>query len=380
MLLYLALGTILLIAGAEGLVRGAAALAARMRVPPLLIGLTVVALGTSSPEVVVTVRAALAGYPGLAVGNVVGSNLFNILFILGLAALIGTLRVTAPVIRRDVPLLIAASLLTLGFALNGSIGRGEGLVLLTLAVVYTLHLAGAGIRASQTARDDSRALDRKEGRDPLRSSVPPGSPGVLVSILLVAAGTGALIWGASWVVTGATELAAVFGVPEPIVGLTVLAVGTSLPEIATSVTAALRGRGDLAVGNIVGSNLYNLFLVLGVGAVLSPVALEIAESLIRFDVPLMLGAAIALLPFAATGHRIDRWEGGVFLFYWLAYMALLVLEVLGHPVRDSMWVLFAAFLVPITLVTLGVVGMRVIRGEEDPAADEHGEEMNGEVG
>ena len=367
MILYLGVGLVLLIIGAEGLVRGATALAGRAGIPPLLIGLTVVALGTSSPEVVVTVHAALDGHPDLAMGNVVGSNLFNGLFILGLAALFGPLKVTLPVIQRDVPLLIAASLLVLGLSLNGSLGRGEGVVLLTMAVVYTLHLAGAGIRASRADADLTSAAGKG-------SRMREAYPGILPSLLLSVGGVVGLAWGASWVVQGASGIAETFGVPEPIVGLTVLAAGTSLPEVATALVAGLRGRGDLAVGSVVGSNLYNLFLVLGAGAVLAPGALPVAESLIAFDLPLMLAAAVALLPFAATGHRIDRWEGAVFLFYWFAYLTLLLLEVMGHPVRDTLWILFVAFLVPITLMTLVVVGARMAgRGQTSTNTGEKGQ-------
>ncbi len=330
-------GIVLLLAGAEALVRGSVALAGRAGVPPLIVGLTLVSIGTSAPEVMVTGIAAVEGSPGVAMGNVVGSNIFNILGILGIAALFGALHVSRAVIRRDIPLLMAVSLLVLGLAGSGVVARGEGLLLLVLAFVYTLHLAGAA----------------------LREDVPPIKPaggGVLRELFMAVGGIAALAVGAHWLVRGAVDLAGVLAVPEHLVGVTIVAAGTSLPELATTVAAARRGEGDLAVGNIVGSNLYNLLLVLGAGAMLSPTGLPVEPSAITFDLPLMLVAAFALLPFAATGFRIDRWEGVVFLVHFVAYVGVLVASALGHAVPD---LLFLIFLIPLTVITIGIVGIRV---------------------
>lgn len=309
-LLLIGSGIGLLYAGAEGLVRGGASVAARLGLTPLVIGLTVVAFGTSMPEMVVSVDAALAGSGAIALGNVVGSNIGNIALILGLSALVAPLAIHVQIIRKDLPLLVLVSVALVLLLANGVLGRGEGALLVLGLLVYTgwsVHLA------RKESADLSREMD---------AEVPAVSGSVLRDVVFLAGGLGLLVAGARLLVTGAVTLAEAAGLSEAVIGLTIVAVGTSLPELATSVLAAWRGKGDLAVGNVVGSNLFNILGILGVSAFVHP----LSQGGIRLvDLLVMVGTAILLLPLMRSGYRISRWEGGLLLGGYVVYTTYLLL-------------------------------------------------------
>lgn len=313
--LLLALGLAVLVGGAELLVRGASRLAAAAGVSPLVIGLTVVAFGTSAPESAASLRAALAGSSDLALGNVLGSNIMNVLCILGVSALAAPLAVHRQVVRRELPVMIAASALVWGLALAGNLGRLAGAGLLLGVALYT------GFLLAEARKD-------KDSRNPAADR-PRGPRELALAGVLAAAGLGLLVLGADWLVQGASGLARGLGVSELVIGLTVVAAGTSLPELATSLAAALKGERDLAVGNVVGSNIFNLTAVLGLAGVAAPHGVDVAPQLLHFDFPVMLGAAVACLPVCISGMEVSRAEGALFLLSYLLYVSLLVLQSLG---------------------------------------------------
>jgi len=347
------LGLGLLVAGAEALVRGSAGLAGRFRIPPLVVGLTVVAFGTSSPELAVSLSAALKGQADIALGNVVGSNIFNVLFILGVSALITPLVVARQLVRLDVPVMIGVSALTLLLAWNGRVSRLEGVVLLVGIVLYTAWL----VRLARAGR-----------AEPGEGVVGRGDP-LALQLVLIVAGLALLVLGSRWLVGGAVAIAKAFGLSELIIGLTIVAAGTSLPEVASSVIAAIRGQRDIAVGNVVGSNIFNLLCVLGVSAAAAPGGVAAARPALAFDLPVMIAVALACLPIFLTGHRIERWEGGLFLAYYIAYTLFLVLDAQDHDAAPLFGAFMLAFALPLTAITLTVVAIRVLRAAPRGAAD-----------
>jgi len=309
-LLELALGLALLLGGGEALIRGAAAIAVRLGVSPLLIGLTLVGFGTSTPELVASVNAAWIGAPGIAVGNVVGSNIANVLLILGVAALIFPVAVSKAAFRRDGAALIGASLVLTIIILTGALSRWAGVALLALLAAYTVYAYLSEARTAQEERGTDTAAVAN-----------PGVP-LAIAVLFALGGIAGVIIGASLLVDSAILIARSAGVSETVIGLTLVAVGTSLPELATSAMAALRRQGDLAFGNIVGSNIYNILGILGATGVIVPIA--IPAEIAGFDVWVMLAAAVALAVFAITDWRISRREGAAFLLGYAVYLALLI--------------------------------------------------------
>jgi cation:H+ antiporter len=310
-LLFILGGVGLLYFGAEVLVRGASALALRQGLSPLLVGLTVVAFGTSAPELVVSVQAALSGQGGIAVGNVVGSNIANVALILGVAALIRPLRVDPQLVRMDIPLTIAVSVLATALLADGTLGRPEGLLLAGGLVGYLVY----SVRAAR--RDPSADLFPAE----LEAARPPG--GALRDVGFIGGGLALLVLGSNALVGGAVGVAEVLGVPPTIIGLTVVAIGTSLPELATSALASIRGEGDLAIGNVVGSNLFNLLGILGVAAVTRPLG-DLALSPVDFAA--MVATVVLLLPLAASRRTLSRLDGGALTFLYVVYLGYLVLR------------------------------------------------------
>lgn len=347
--LYFVLGLTLLVFGADWLVRGASRLAAALGISPLVIGLTIVAYGTSAPELAVSVKAAWAGQPDLGMGNVVGSNIFNVLFILGVSALITPLVVAAQLIRVDVPIMVGLSFLVYGLAMDGTIGRADGALLFAGAIAYTVFLVRQSRRESAAGRNDEE------------EAVPSGSRSLPVNAGLIAVGLAALVLGSRWLVDSAIIFARHFGVSELVIGLTIVAAGTSLPEVATSVMAAIRGERDIAVGNVVGSNIFNILSVLGMAALVAPAGLPVAPALLAFDMPVMIAVAVACLPIFARDARIERWEGGILFFYAIAYVTYVVMNAQHH---DALPVFSAAmqwFVMPLTVLTLAVVSWRYAR-------------------
>lgn len=350
-------GLVALVVGAEMLVRGASRLALTFGVPPLVVGLTVVAFGTSSPELAVSLKSAWNGQVDIALGNVVGSNIFNILFILGVSALITPLVVHRQLVRQEVPFLVGVSLLLWVLATDGRLGFLDGAAFVTAMIAYTTLLIRQGRREAvpdRQAEVDGPPADgsRAEGH-------------WAVQVLLVVVGLVLLVVGSDWLVEAAVTLARRVGMSELIVGLTIVAAGTSLPEVATSVMAALRGERDIAVGNVIGSNLFNILAVLGVSSVVAPQGLVVAPSLLAFDLPVMVAVTVACLPIFFTGHLIARWEGALFLAYYAAYTAYLVLGATGHDALVGFSWVMGSFVLPLTAVTLVLLAWRH-RGVEAP--------------
>jgi cation:H+ antiporter len=346
-----AVGLLVLVAGGELVVRGSSRLALSFGISPVVIGLTVLAFGTSSPELAVALGASLSGSPDVAVGNVVGSNIYNILLVLGLATLVRTLIVQQQLVRFDVPLVIGVSVLLWLLSLDGTLSTVEGMLLLALLLAYTAISVRSG-------RREGAAVD-KEYREALEPVAVRSSRAR--DLLLFGAGLGALVVGAQALVGGATEIARSLGIPELVVGLTVVAIGTSLPEVVTSVVAAFRGQRDLAVGNVVGSNLFNILGVLGITAIVAPGGIPVAAQAIEFDMPVMIVVAVACLPLLFTGHLLRRWEGALFLVYAIAYTTFVVLEATAHPMREPFAQAMVWFVIPLTLVTLVSVVVAEVR-------------------
>ncbi|MCB0194606.1 MAG: calcium/sodium antiporter [Anaerolineae bacterium] len=340
----------LLIWGADFLVRGASKLALAVGISPLVVGLTVVAYGTSAPELAVSVQSSFAGVADIAVGNVVGSNIANVLLILGVSAVIAPLAVSTQLVRFEVPLMIGVSLLVLGLGWDGSIGRGNGLLLFCGGIAYTV-LAIWQSRRETSANKNAPSSSSTDNEDP---QVPQHSEHILFQLGLIAIGLVLLVFGANWLVDGAVEIATYFGVSQLIIGLTVVAVGTSLPEMATSVVASLRGERDIAVGNIVGSNIFNILIVLGLSGAVSPLGLTVPASALVFDIPVMIVVAFACLPVFFTGSLIARWEGALFLGYYIAYVGYLILQVTQQPLLPLFYFTMTVFVIPLTTLTLSI--------------------------
>lgn len=347
------MGLLVLTTGAEILVRNASALALAMRISPLVIGLTVVAYGTSTPELVVSLQSSLHGQPDIAVGNVIGSNIFNVLFILGVSALIIPLTVSQQLVRFDVPLMIGLSFLMGVMAIDGHIGRVDGLLLSGGLVAYTAW-AIVKSRKEQIAIKEEYATEF--GRET------PGSPHRIVwNAVLMITGLLLLVQGSGWFTDSATSIARQFGVSELVIGLTIVAAGTSLPEVATSVLAAFRGERDIAVGNVVGSNIFNILGVLGLSSVFSSEGISVSETALSFDIPVMIAVATACLPVFFTGHLIARWEGGLFFLYFLAYTSYLVAAATSPSVTRTLTVVVGGFVIPLTAITLVTGALRSCR-------------------
>ncbi len=365
----LAAGLALLLVGAEGLVRGASGIAARLRIPPLVIGLTVVAFGTSSPELAVSLRSAFDGQTGLAVGNVVGSNVFNVLFILGLSALITPLAVSRQLVRVDVPIMVTASAVAWFMAVDGRIGRAEGVILAAALLLYLVLQVRLGMTdGGADAEKPGRAAPEGSREVAAVSGVAKRQTPLPVQVAMTVVGLVLLVLGARWLVAGAVEIAAALGVSDLVIGLTVIAGGTSLPEVATSVLASLRGERDIAVGNVVGSNIFNLLGVLGLTAMIAPGGLPVPSATPAFDLPFMTAAALACLPVFFTGLAISRWEGAVFLGYYLAYASYLLLRATEHDALPLLSWVMVGFAVPLTLIVLAgsLVQARRRRGGTAP--------------
>ena len=352
---FLILGLVVLVIGAEGLVRGASRLAALAGIPALIIGLTIVAFGTSAPELAVSITSALNGQPNLTLGNVIGSNIFNVLFVLGISALIAPLVVAQQLVRWDVPIMVGASFALLFFALDGQIGRTEGALLFAAFAAYTLF------QVWQARRERNSAVKEEYEDEYAPPVVRNRSLEVARDVAFVLGGLVLLVLGARWLVNSAVAIAQSLGISELIIGLTIVAAGTSLPEVATSVIASLRGERDIAVGNVVGSNIFNILTVLGLATFLSPAGVQVATEAQRFDIPVMTAVAVACLPIFFTGNTIARWEGFLFLGYYVAYTIYLVLVATQSPSQAAFGTAMLWFVLPLTLVTLGVSLWRTLR-------------------
>jgi cation:H+ antiporter len=351
-LVFFLLGLVALVLGAELLVRGASRLALSFGISSLVVGLTVVAFGTSAPELAVSTQSALSGQVDIAIGNVVGSNIFNVLFILGASALITPLLVNQQLIRQEVPIMIGFSLLAWGLAADGGLSWRDGALLVALLLAYTAFVILQSRRAQPrevTAEyDEALAIPADRGWDRHWA--------VQVSLVLV--GLCLLVLGSHWLVDAAVRFATWLGVSELVIALTIVAVGTSLPEVATSIVAAVRGERDIAVGNVVGSNIFNLLGVIGVAALVAPRTLPVSPAMLAFDLPVMTAVAVTCLPIFFTGHLIARWEGAVFFGYYLAYTAYLVLAAQQHDALAGFSLVMEVFVLPLTALTLAIFALR----------------------
>lgn len=356
-ILQLVGGLTLLTFGAEVLIRNAVKLALAARISPLVVGLTVVAFGTSAPELVVSVQAVLNGEPDIALGNVIGSNTCNVLLILGLSALITPLTVDVKLIRFDVPLMIGVVVLMWIFALNGLIGRLEGLVFFCGLITFTVWSIVASRRSS------TPALER-EFAEELPAEAEPATAGkVLQWIVLFALSLALLSVGSQMFTSGAIAIARWLGVSELVIGLTIVSIGTSLPEVATSVMAAWKGERDIAVGNVVGSNIFNVLCVLGITATVAPSGVPIPSAALHMDIPIMVAACLACLPIFFTGHRICRWEGALFLIYYVGYLLALFFIATTSPLLETYTLVMLTVVVPLTIITLMVGVVRAWRAQ-----------------
>ncbi|WP_281877785.1 calcium/sodium antiporter [Pseudomonas atacamensis] len=338
-------GLVLLLIGAELMVRAAVRLAERLRVRPLIIGLTIVALGSSAPQMTVSLQAALTDNPDIAVGSVVGSGIFNILVTLGLSALIIPLRVSRQLVRLDIPLMIGASLLVFILAWNKDLGRFDGVLLLGALALYL------GLLLRQ-----SRHSTRPHTERPTETQ-----QSWLVSGLMIFAGLAMLVFAGRLLLGAAVVVATDLGLSERVIGLTVVAVGTSLPELATSLIAALRGQRDIAVGNVIGANLFNLLGVLGLTALLAPTPLSVSPNALDFDLPVMLGVAALCLPVFYSGYRVTRAEGLLLLGLYLVYGLHVVSFTTGMPLAGKLERLMLFYVLPALLTFLLFTSIRAWR-------------------
>ena len=296
------IGIYIVLKGADFLTEGAVSLAQRMNMPEMLIGLTVVAVGTSMPEFFVSVTSALLGTTDLAVANVVGSNIFNVLLIAGVSAVVSPMVISRSTVRRDIPVAVMASLILLGFGIYGSISRAAGILFIALLVAYTIY-------AIRTASPDESQMT---GRKPYT---------LLGAIGRIVIGLTGLVVGSDCFVSSATEVAGMLGISEAVIGLTIVAGGTSLPELATSVVAARKGQSSIAIGNVIGSCVYNILLIIGVTGIITPMTIE---GLSILDFALMMASITLLWLFSFTKYKVERWEGWLMIAIFACYLAWLV--------------------------------------------------------
>lgn len=335
-LLWFIVGLTALISGAELLVRYVSKIALKLNIPKVIIALTVVAFGTSAPELAVSVQATLDGQTDLMLGNIIGSNISNTLLILGLSALFIPLKVHKNLIKSDAPIMIGITILLFFLSYNGALGFWECLLLVFLLMIYLLFLA------------------RQKGE----ISIPDVNPdkdktgNMVVNVIFTIIGFVLLITGARWLISSSLIFAEMAGVSELIIGLTVVAIGTSLPEIVISLVAAYRGERDIAVGNVIGSNILNMLAVLGFAGIFSSELIPIQDALLSFDFPVLIAASIACLPIFYTGHKIVRWEGGIFLMFYFAYLFYLFLSSTDHRFLDVFINIMVFFVIPVAIITI----------------------------
>jgi len=339
------LGLAALFFGAELLVRGASRFGAAIGISPLVVGLTIVAFGTSSPEMAVSVKAALTNHPDLIIGTNLGSSIFNILFVLGLCALISPLEVSQQLIWYEVPIMIGAQLLLLILSLDGRINRIDGFILFSGIIAYTIFAIYKG-------RKETKAI--KTEYDTAFKPKMPEQKALFIGKQLAFVVTGLFfcILGANLLLDSAVILARAFGVSELVIGMTLVAAGTSFPEVATSVVATIRGQRDIAIGNVVGSTIFNILGIIGVAGLVAPGGIAIAPSVTQFELPIAIAASVACLPIFFTGHKIGRFEGLLFLGYYIAYISYLVMSAQSHEFLPMFRQVMIWFVEPLTLVTI----------------------------
>lgn len=328
------IGLVLLLIGAELLVRGASRLATTIGMSPLIVGLVVVSFCTTSPELAVSASSALAGEADLALGNVAGSTIFNILFIIGLSAMFAPLVVKLQLIRLDVPIALAAAVVVWLMSLNGGIDRLDGMLLFAGIVAYVIFLT---VQARREKDPDALAQFDTEYAQPARDRRQ-----LIVYLLLIVGGLAMLVIGSNWMVDGAVSLARLFGVDDVLIGLTIIAAGTSLPEIMTAVMATRRGERDIAVGNVVGSSIYNLLAVLGVTAIVAPDGVPVPPYVLRLGLPVMIGVIALCIPMFYLGMNVSRKEGVMLFGFYIGITGFFILRGINHPAADVVGIVVAA--------------------------------------
>lgn len=342
------LGLAFLTVGAELLIRGASRFGLAIGISPLVVGLTIVALGTSSPEMAVSLQAALTDHSDIVIGTNIGSTIFNILFTLGICALMAPIVVSQRLIWYEIPIMIGAHLLLLVMSFNGKISRLSALVLVVGIVSYTVFAIVRGRRETKTIADEYQ-----EAFSPIKNGI--NLLVIVKQIGLIVLGLVFCVFGSGWLVDSAVILARAIGVSELVIGMTIVAAGTSLPELATSVVATIRGQKDIAVGNVIGSNIFNILGIIGVTGLVAPDGLTVAPSILKFNLPVALAACIACLPVFFTGHKISRWEGFLFLGYYVVYTSYLILSAKNHDALPMFSAITMWFVIPLTVLTVAIV-------------------------
>ena len=351
-ILFFILGLVILIVGADLLVRGASKIAAAAGIPPLVIGLTIVAIGTASPEIAVSLQAASNGQGGLVLGNVLGSNIFNILFVLGVTALVAPIIIAEQLIRLDAPIMVGVSLLSFGLVIDGRLGRVDGIILFIVFLSYIIF-------ALRQSRKESEKVHKEYARE-FADTEKHSTRNTVKNILFMIMGLGMLVLGARWLVDSASTMAKAVGISELVIGLTVVAVGTSLPEVATSIIAALKGESDIAVGNAIGSNIFNLLGVLGLSGLLAPEGIMVAHRVLTFDFLVMVFVALVCMPVFYVDDNVSRGEGMLFLSYYIFYTAYLILDASKSAILPAI-TLFLYFYIPLTFIGLIMFTIRARR-------------------
>ncbi len=347
MLLFLFIvGAAGLITGAELLVRGASRLATIIGITPLVIGLTVVSLSTSAPEIAISIGASLQGHTAMVIGNVVGSNIFNVLMILGLSAFIGPLVVARRFLWWDVPLMIGFGILLLLLGLDGEVGKIDGLVLCVCLVAYIRWAIRFSHRESQDVQD-KHVETKLPGR--LRTV-----RNIALQVAFIGVGLALLVLGAEWFVQAAVGIAKALGISDLVVSLTIVAAGTSLPEVVVSLIASYRGEREIAVGNVVGSSIFNILAVLGITVVVIPGGIHVPPAALHFDIPVMIATFVACIPIFLTGYEMSRWEGGLFVGYYAAYTTYLILGATAHDALPVFSQIMLLYVIPLTVITLAI--------------------------
>ncbi|HKK24163.1 MAG TPA: calcium/sodium antiporter [Gracilimonas sp.] len=334
------LGLAVLIGGAELFLRAVDKFGAAWSVSPVVMGLTVVAFATGAPELAISLQAAIDGKPDLVLGNILGSNVANILLILGIAGLVHPLKITNRIIKVDVPMVIMASTLLFILAIDGLLSPLDGGIIFMGLILYSIFMY------FQIKKDRKQNKRKKSEEVKLDEPVTPQFYGKYILLLL--GGLVFIVLGSRWMVASAVEIAGILGISELIIGLTIVSIGTSLPEVATSVSAVRHGDSDTAVANVMGSNLYNILLTLSLTVLIAPGAIDVSQEAINLDLPIMLIVAIACLPLFWPGKELGRKEAIGFLFYYVAYMTYLVFLAMEHPFKETMEVIMVWGIFPIT--------------------------------
>ncbi len=344
-ILFFILGLVGLIAGAELFLKAVDHFGLKWGVSPLIMGLTVVAFATGAPELAISVKAALSGSADLVLGNIIGSNIANILLILGITAVISPLNITRRVISIDVPIVIAASALLFILALDGGLSTIDGVILLVGFVAYS-YFTFVQIRKNTGDDEVEEVFQYEKSAEELAK----GSYFYIKNVGLLLIGLGLIVLGSNWMVDSAVTIARILGLSELVIGLTIVSIGTSLPEVATSLSAARKGKADIAVANVMGSNLYNLLLTLGLTLVIAPSVLTVSVDAINFDLPFMVAVSMACIPIFIAGFNLTRMDGGIFLFYYVSYLTYLVLDALTSPIVEPIQFGMSFIILPATII------------------------------